>query len=306
MGRPVARSRMRAGDLLFFSGGKIDFWDLSSSLVINNNSYTLAKNLKQLAADVKQDPQGFHALANDYDAGQDGTYTRAPVKTVEGTFEGLGHSVANLSINSVSDAGLFHAANFAATLRDIDIANATVICTNAYPKAGILTGDNYGIVEHASASGSIQIISSGRRGLSSVGGLVGLNAGSIADSDAAVNVSATDNTAAGGLVGYSAPDALVERARASGNVFAGSSAFAGGLAGLREGVAGIPPRWLGALRGRDRVDAAFTFALAAYNLIRGWCVRRLPSCVACHLAEMSVNCDVRRNRQIPQVLQVTS
>ena len=37
-----------------------------------------------------------------------------------------------------------------------------------------------------------------------------------------------------------------------------TAAIAGGLAGIRWGVEGIPAEWLGALRGRDRVDSLFT------------------------------------------------
>ena len=57
------------------------FWDLSSSLIVNGNSYTLVGDIETLASDIANNPAGFYALANDYDASVDGTYRSAPVTT---------------------------------------------------------------------------------------------------------------------------------------------------------------------------------------------------------------------------------
>jgi hypothetical protein len=114
------------GDLLFGDNANLTFWDLSSSLIINGNSYALARDIKTLAADIAANSSGFYALADDYDASVDGTYTSAPVTTeVTGTFEGLGHHVSNLTIDS-SDfrIGLFAQAN--GILRDVSLVKAEV------------------------------------------------------------------------------------------------------------------------------------------------------------------------------------
>ena len=47
---------------------------------INNAPYVLEKDLKGLAKDIAKNPSGNFALANDYDAGIDGTYKRAPIR----------------------------------------------------------------------------------------------------------------------------------------------------------------------------------------------------------------------------------
>jgi hypothetical protein len=84
------------GDLVFYPGGKIDFWDLTSSLIINGNSYMLVKDVATLASDIADNPAEFYALANDYDASVDGRYFDPPVSAeLTGTFEGLGHAISN-------------------------------------------------------------------------------------------------------------------------------------------------------------------------------------------------------------------
>jgi hypothetical protein len=69
------------GAFAFVPGGKIDFWDTSAGLVVNGNSYALVSDLASLAAAVAANPAGFVALAKDYDAGPDGTYTDTAIPT---------------------------------------------------------------------------------------------------------------------------------------------------------------------------------------------------------------------------------
>src|SRR5207248_7677013 len=56
------------GDLLFFPGGKLDFWDLGSGLTINGHSHFLASDIKTLADSVAEDASASLARAHDYDA----------------------------------------------------------------------------------------------------------------------------------------------------------------------------------------------------------------------------------------------
>ena len=220
------------GDLLFVNNAKIDFWDLSSSLVINGGAYTLVGSVPDLGADVAKNPDGSYALANDYDAKADGIYKHAPVSTdFGGVFEGLGHVIENLSLHTGGDGGLFRAANFQATLRDVILADADIVCAEKHVSAGILAGGNYGSIVGAAVSGRIEGDSSGKRGLGWVGGLVGLNSGVVSRSSADVTVIAGDHSAAGGLVGYSANGATVVDSHSGGTVTAGSHVWAGGLAG---------------------------------------------------------------------------
>src|ERR1051326_828960 len=72
--------------------GSIQFWDLGSSLIIDGNTYTLAGDIKTLAADIAANPSGFYALAKPYDASVDGTYSASPIGTkLSGSFDALGN-----------------------------------------------------------------------------------------------------------------------------------------------------------------------------------------------------------------------
>ncbi len=220
------------GDLFFVDNAKIDFWDLGSSLVINGDAYTLVGSVPDLGAAVAKNPDGSYALANDYDAAPDGTYKRAPVSAdFGGVFEGLGHTIENLSVHTGGEGGLFRAANFQATLRDVILADADVFCAGKNLSAGILAGGNYGSIVGAAVSGRIEGDSSEQRGLGWVGGLVGLNSGAVSRSSADVTVVAGDRSLVGGLVGYNANGATIADSHSGGTVTAGSHVWAGGLAG---------------------------------------------------------------------------
>jgi hypothetical protein len=90
------------GDYNFNSAtsGAIAFWDTASSLVINGKSYKLVSDIKTLASVIAAHPSRNLALSGDYDASPH-TYRDPPVPTIfAGTFEGLGHTISNLSIKT--------------------------------------------------------------------------------------------------------------------------------------------------------------------------------------------------------------
>jgi len=119
-----------AGAFNIYPQGSVTFWDTTSSLIINGNAYTLVNDIATLAADVAANNTGYFALAKDYDASVDGTYTAAPISTVfEGTMEGLGHVISNLTIstgNSVYYVGLFARTYRVRVIRDIGLENVQV------------------------------------------------------------------------------------------------------------------------------------------------------------------------------------
>ena len=122
------------GDLLFFPAASLDFWDDSSSLVIEGKNYTLVHTVKELASDVKEHSSGLYAFAKDYDASQDGSYRYSPVRnSLHGAFEGLGHTISNLNIEHKSaykprilDLGLFEWIAAGGMVRDIAILNGKI------------------------------------------------------------------------------------------------------------------------------------------------------------------------------------
>ena len=246
-----------AGALNFYPGASVTFWDTTSSLVINGNAYTLFNDIATLAADIHSNPSGFYALAKDYDASADGAYVSAVIPTAfKGTFEGLGHGLANLKFGlAVGPVGLF--AENDGTVKDIALTSASLVHGNCY--AGLLVAANMGTIRNASATGSIYCLQGQAAGglveqnyssgiiesswaavsviakqviTASEGGLVGVNSGSILRSYATGSVEGTGHSSAGGLVGTN--NGTIDSSQASGNV--PLSRWGGGLAGASGGT----------------------------------------------------------------------
>src|SRR5579862_947911 len=78
------------GKLSFGRKGHITFGSLADIFGINGGIFTLVGSVQGLASAVAANPSGAYALANSYDASQDGTYASSPVATtLEGTVDGL-------------------------------------------------------------------------------------------------------------------------------------------------------------------------------------------------------------------------
>jgi hypothetical protein len=225
------------GDVLFFPGGRVQFWDLTSALVINGKSYALVGDIATLASDIAATPSGAFALANDYDASGDGTYTAAAVPTsLTGAFEGLGNTISNLVIsqsnNNKRNIGLFADVNHKGMVRDITVGNVQV---SVPPGPGLeffvggLVGEvgSGGLIFNAHVTGSI----TGGGTSSEVGGLIGaVNSGFVVrNSDCDCTVSGKDLT--GGIAGYN--QGSIVNSHSSGSVAAQSGTMpgAGGLVG---------------------------------------------------------------------------
>jgi hypothetical protein len=213
------------GDFWFTPGNHLDFWDLNSSLIINGQTYKLVKTVHALAKAVAKKPAGFYALAKSYNAKKDGTYAQSPVGDIEGTFEGLGNAISNVSVNDTAtgvDVGFFE--GIGGAVHNINIVNITISAPGANNIVGGIAGGG-GDVVHSSVSGSV---SAG----GSVGGISGYSAGHIRFSHAAVNVHSLSGPA-GGLVGEMlgrTDDWTIEQSFATGNVTA-DGCCAGGLVG---------------------------------------------------------------------------
>jgi len=194
------------GDYAFDAPGSLTFWDLTSSLVINGQSFTLVKDIATLAGNIAANASGNYALADNYDASADGTYANAPVQTTfHGTFEGLGATIQNLTIASAQQSqnlGLFAILYSEGTIRDINLSNAavsgigTVCCLDE--NAGTLVANNFGTVTRVTASGSV----SEGSGRTKVGGLAGASVGTISHSSFSGNLfSGGKGSSVGGISG---------------------------------------------------------------------------------------------------------
>jgi hypothetical protein len=218
------------GDLVFENGGTVNFWDLASSLIVNGQSYKLVGDIKTLASGIAKKPSDNFALAGNFDASVDGTYINSPIPTTfAGKFEGLGHTVSNLTIGGrlrrgrMRLAGLF--ADLTGTVRDIALvdANISVINNGIYALAGALAVYNEGSIIRASASGTIS------NPYFEAGGLVDLNLGSIIQSTANVTVKSAK---VGGLVEDNRSSGTISWSSALGSV----TGVGGGLANTNEGT----------------------------------------------------------------------
>ncbi|HEX4861365.1 MAG TPA: hypothetical protein VFV07_09015, partial [Rhizomicrobium sp.] len=257
-----------AGDLIFFPGASVTFWDMSSTFSLQGQAYKLEPSLEQLTTDLNiAGNKGNFALANDFDeTGQ--TFTRAPLNGEFGvTLEGAGHTIANLVVHLPKTgqcAGLFD--ELFGSVSDLNVTNADVSTIHHNTNAGIINGCGNGALAHVFTSGNVTVgtdsfggglsgdsgsirdsssaanvtAPSSANGTSFIGGLVGENDGAgqwpITNSSASGNITGGDNTIAGGLVGFNAPGAGIRFSHASGNVTVGNQsrtrAGAGGLVGV--------------------------------------------------------------------------
>jgi len=229
-----------AGALNLYPQGSVTFWDTTSSLVINGNAYTLVNDIATLAAAITANPSGFYALAKDYDASADGTYTQAPIQTTfSGTMEGLNHVISNLTIAATAtttrtNIGLFARTDYGASIRDVGLENVQISAPSANRNnTGFVVGSvvaylsfgykGGGSVTNVYAHGSVT-------GGNFTGGLIGnMVTNTIRQSHCDCAVSGYGYV--GGLVGVSSAGQIVN-SYTSGTVTAAYSAYTQMVGGL--------------------------------------------------------------------------
>ncbi len=227
----------------FGSKGNVTFANLASSLSIDGAAYTLVGDIKTLASDIASDPGGDFAFANNYDASGDGTYHVSPIGTLSGTFEGLGNTISNLSIDGPAQVeggvleGLFAEIDTTGTATNIDVSNANISVPAKFgvtkvDGGAVLVGLNLGTLQSCVSTGSVVNGKYNKYG-PELGGLAGSNVGTISYSRAAVKVDAIQSLA-GGLVGDS--EGSITQSSATGEV---SGPSAGGLVGENSGYPAI-------------------------------------------------------------------
>ncbi len=219
------------GTLSFGSKGSVTFQNLSSALTINGTAYTLESSVKTLASAVLANPDGAYALAGNYDAAQDGTYSNCPIDTdLTGTIEGLGNTISNLSIDAKPGRHQHAFAAFLLSIGTTGVAENLRLTGIRYTgnAAGGLAAGNDGYLFGDEVSGSINT-------KASAGGLLQSNYGTVVSSSADVLLKVRcckkGESAAGGLAGINGGS--IELSHASGDV---SGAYgAGGLVDSNEG-----------------------------------------------------------------------
>ena len=229
------------GTLWFSSKGHIAFDNLSSQLSINGTTFTLAGDIKTLASDIGANSSGNFALANSYNAENDGTYTSSPLPGFGGIFTGLGNTISNLSINDTTAGdyvGLFQQvyAN-GGTVQNLNMQNPSISgpagTASAYAMVGAVAGGDNGLLFNDSVTGGSVSSSGEYAGVGGVAGIVyayGASPASAADCYSTASVATTsENTTVGDLVGVlassGAATAKVSQSYATGTVPNGNGGF---------------------------------------------------------------------------------
>jgi filamentous hemagglutinin family protein len=231
------------GVLNLGAGAAINLPSAGASLSIGGTSYTVITSLGAAGSVTGHDLQGIsgnlsghYALGSNIDATPTSSWNSgagfAPLgnSTSEftGTFDGLGHTIANLFMNlpTTNDVGLFGAGSAAAVIRNVGLLGGSV--TGFGWVGGLMGLNSGGTVNNTYTTGSVS-------GSGYVGGLVGVSAGgTITNSHATGNVNGSSAAGGlGGLVGSNYAGGVISNSYATGNV--NGSKFAGGLVGANYG-----------------------------------------------------------------------
>jgi filamentous hemagglutinin family protein len=205
---------------------------------------TTIKNAHQLQL-MAMNPAGNYSLGQNIDAigttasGTDVWSSEGfvPIANFDGSFNGLGHTIQNLSITTPrSNVGLFGSIGPAGVVSNVGLVGGSVLGS---ANVGALVGfNNYGTVSNSYSTASVGSVG-GTTSNDYTGGLVGNNFGTVANSYAAGSV-ASVSSFAGGLIGVNQPGATVTNSHATGSVNVAEDsvgrALAGGLVGGNYGA----------------------------------------------------------------------
>lgn len=179
---------------------------------------------------ISADRSGSFILTSDINMIALGTLTDSAITGIfSGTFDGNGHTISNLDINTggaaVNNVGLF--SRVSGTVKDVKLNSASINAANTI-RVGSIVGFLEGTLYNSSSSGSVI-------GTSLAGGAVGLSHGTIQYCSSSANV--TSNSQTGGLVGFSQHSASVSKSFATGTVTGDNDT--GGLIGINYDLATV-------------------------------------------------------------------
>src|SRR6185312_3739397 len=304
---PNAAVNFLLGSVQFTNEGANPTLSIGSGVLANVQPYTLVFTTAELQ-NINANLSGLYALAQPLDATAVASWT--PLGTdgagnpqnsgngFTGIFNGLGNTIANLTINNPSAyVGLFGYVGTGGTVQNVGLVGGS---TTGGGFTGALAGYNAGTLTNVYATGAV---SGDNNASGGVGGLVGFNAGSIsrafATGDVAYISGANDNYGGlvgqnsggsisesystgsvtggdwenGGLVGYNNNGGTITNSYATGAVSAGFDGDAGGLFGgnyqatitssyATGAVSDGAGRYLGALVGWDNDGASIVTSYA--------------------------------------------
>lgn len=212
------------GTVRFEGMAHVEFQDPAGALTIDGAPYTLVRTVAALASGIAGDPAGHFALAQNYNARNDGTYAQSPIATsFHGHLQGLGNTIANVRVLNADDnsfVGFF--ADNEGTVEGLNLRNAWVGNSGFRATIGGLAGENGGTIRNASVTGAVNSFRA------RTGGFVGSNDGTIDLCQSSVAVSGYLNYIAG-FAGFNGGH--ISRSFSSGSVM-GRNSHAGGFVGL--------------------------------------------------------------------------
>lgn len=245
------------GDYYINAGGKVT---LSGNAAIFNTDgvgWTLIHTANELQ-NISDNINGAYALGNDIDLSTIPNFVPISDSTeviyaFGGFFEGFGHKITSLNINSSSPYGVGLFAANAGIIRNVALIDVNVYGSSFY--TGGLVGYNGGFIGNSSTIGAVNGAStagglvgynddgvitqsystayvSSTGGGAATGGLVGLNSGTISESYATGDIKSA-GYAGGGLVGDNDDDGIISNTYASGYIDV--DGHAGGLVGNNDG-----------------------------------------------------------------------
>ncbi|MHB8544734.1 MAG: beta strand repeat-containing protein [Leptospirales bacterium] len=207
---------MNGGSLSASGGGNVSFYyDPSSfstptpfsNVTTSGGStfiaYMLVNNATHLQ-NVSTNLSGDYALGTNITASAF-TPIGTAVTPFTGLFNGLDHTINGLTINgpSMNYAGLFDVTSLTAQIRNLTLSNESVTAGNSsssFENIGGLVGLNNGTISNVTVSGiTLNASGNGSGNSAGYGGLVGINQGLIEESSSSGTISAPTNM--GGLVG---------------------------------------------------------------------------------------------------------
>jgi hypothetical protein len=152
-------------------------------------SYTLASNI-DLAASLANPSDVWGTQSATALTGITSGFV--PIGIFTGTFDGLNHTISNLTINrpTTNQVGLFGNINSAGVIRNVGLVGGSV---RGAGSVGGLVGYNYGSISNSYSTGNVN-------GSSYVGGLVGFNGGPLTNTYSSGGTVSGASTV-GGLVG---------------------------------------------------------------------------------------------------------
>jgi filamentous hemagglutinin family protein len=175
-------------------------------------NYTVITTLGSAGSTNKTDLQGMngdltlnYVLGTDIDASGTSTWNTnagfVPIgnntNNYTGIFNGLGHTISNLSINRTSTdyIGLFGEISSSAVISNVGLVGGSIQGNNYV--GGLVANNHGGTISYSYAKGNVTITGNDPK----VGGLVGINSGTVRNSYIQSTGNVTGGTKVGGLVG---------------------------------------------------------------------------------------------------------